>query len=111
MNREFAKVLNELGIMSENTKIVAYYKGYTLDGSKIDTKGELLIKKIDFDKFNIEATPLFGHTQYLININDVLEIDGMDPKRLGKVFNINYDGSLQAIGKKRGRKPRVRTEI
>jgi hypothetical protein len=111
MNSEFIKVLNERGILSENTKILAHYKGYTLDGSKIDTKGELLIKKIDFDKFNLEATPLFGHTRYLINMDDVLEIDGMDPKRLGKVFNINYDGSSQATGKKRGRKPKIRTEV
>ena len=110
MNKEFAKVLNDRGILSENTKIVAHYKGYTLDGSKIDTKGELLIKKID-SNFNIEATPLFGHTKYNIKINDILEIDGMDPKRLGKVFNINYDGSLRNTGKKRGRKPKIRLEV
>jgi hypothetical protein len=111
MNRDFAKVLNERGILHENTKIVAHYKGFTLDGTTINTKGELLVKRIDIDTFLIEATPLFGQNKYLVKIDDIEEIDGMSPQRLGKVFNINDDGTPRNTGKKRGRKPKNYAEV
>ena len=111
MNNEFVKVLFERNILSINSKIIANYKGYTLDGSEIPSRGELLVKQIDNTKqgYMIYATPLFGQTRYKVDIQDVLEIDGMDPLRLGRVFNINSDGSPRAEGRKRGRKPKIRT--
>lgn len=113
MNREFVKTLKERGILGINTKILANYKGYTLDGSTIPSKGELLVKEIDIKESTIDilATPLFGQTKYKISVKDIIEIDGMNPQRLGRVFNINIDGSTRITGKKRGRKPKVKTAI
>lgn len=113
MNIEFVRALKERGILAENTKILANYKGYTLDGSTIPSRGELLVKQMDITETNImiQATPLFGQTKYQIGLKDIIEIDGMDPVRLGKVFNINSDGSQRVTGRKRGRKPKVRAEV
>lgn len=111
MNQEFVKALNERGILNVNSKILANYKGHTLDGSSIPSRGELLVKQIDLSELKVIATPLFGQTRYVIAIKDIIEIDGMDPIRLGRVFNINPDGSPRSIGKKRGRKPKNYSEI
>lgn len=112
MNLEFLKVLYNRGIFTTNSKILANYKGFTLDGSMIPSKGELLVKQIELSEqdVKIEATPLFGQIRYAVKINDIIEIDGMDPPRLGRVFNINPDGSDRAMGRKRGRKAKVRPE-
>lgn len=111
MNQEFVKALNERGILSVNSKILANYKGHTLDGSMIPSRGELLVKQIDLQEYKIIATPLFGQTRYVVGIKDIIEIDGMDPIRLGRVFNINPDGSPRQTGRKRGRKPKIRPEV
>lgn len=111
INTKFFKALNDKGILSINSKILANYKGHTLDGSSIPSRGELLVKHIDLNEYTIEATPLFGQTRYQIGIKDIIEIDGMDPTRLGRVFNLNPDGSNRATGLKRGRKPKIRTTI
>jgi hypothetical protein len=54
---------------------------------------------------------LFGQNKYLVKIDDIEEIDGMSPQRLGKVFNINDDGTPRNTGKKRGRKPKNYAEV
>lgn len=109
MDLIFAKILTEKGILGTNTKILANYKGYTLDGTEIPSQGELLIKQIESSEseFYVIATPLFGQNRYKIQLKDILEVDGMDPYRLGRVFNINSDGTDKIVGKKRGRKPKI----
>lgn len=39
-----------------------------------------------------------------IQLPAVLSINGMEPKRFASVFNLNWDGTNQYTGKKRGRK-------
>tara|TARA_R110000868_G_scaffold183767_2_gene425118 strand:+ start:14030 stop:14380 length:351 start_codon:yes stop_codon:yes gene_type:complete len=39
-----------------------------------------------------------------IQLPSVLTINGMDPQRFASVFNLNWDGTNQYKGKKRGRK-------
>ena len=41
---------------------------------------------------------------YVMQMEDIEEIDGMDPKRLASVYNIKADGTAKPVGKKRGRK-------
>lgn len=47
--------------------------------------------------------------QFKINSDIILRIDGMDPANLATVYNIKADGTDQPLGKKRGRKPKVRS--
>lgn len=113
MNIEFLRALEQQGILGLNTKILANYEGYTLDGSSIPSRGELLVKHLEFTDTTVKitATPPFGETRYQIKMNDILEIDGMAPERIGRVFNINIDGSNRTMGRKRGRKPKIRSEV
>jgi hypothetical protein len=39
---------------------------------------------------------------------DVTAIDGMSVERYAELYNINSDGTLKAVGRKRGRKPKNR---
>ena len=43
-----------------------------------------------------------------VQIEDVLAIDGMSVERYAEIYNINADGSLRSMGRKRGRKPKIR---
>jgi|SaaInl74LU_5_DNA_1037368.scaffolds.fasta_scaffold04786_8 hypothetical protein len=45
--------------------------------------------------------------EYLMRWDDLKSIDGMDPTRYAKVYNIKEDGSTTSSGKKRGRKPKA----
>ena len=45
--------------------------------------------------------------QYSMLVNDVQEVDGMNPVRLASIFNIKADGTDKIAGKKRGRKPKT----
>ena len=45
--------------------------------------------------------------QYVMPVENVDEVDGMNPVRLASIFNIKADGSDKAAGKKRGRKPKT----
>ena len=47
--------------------------------------------------------------KYIMHIDNVKEVDGMNPARLASVFNIKADGSNKVAGKKRGRKPKLKT--
>jgi len=43
-----------------------------------------------------------------VMVEDVLAIDGMSIERYAEIYNINADGSLRSMGRKRGRKPKIR---
>lgn len=45
--------------------------------------------------------------QYVMQFDDLLEVDGMDLPRYARVYNIKPDGSRAVTGKKRGRKPKT----
>ncbi len=47
----------------------------------------------------------FGNSTVVeIPLAAVVSINGMEPRRFASVFNLNWDGSNQYTGKKRGRK-------
>ena len=39
---------------------------------------------------------------------EIVAVDGMAVDRYADVYNINRDGSSKSVGKKRGRKPKIR---
>jgi hypothetical protein len=47
----------------------------------------------------------------LIHSDNVLGIDGMTPARFAAVYNIGPDGGPRRVGKRRGRKPKVRIPL
>ena len=40
----------------------------------------------------------------LVSANDISKVDGMSLERVAKIFNINPDGTIKDVGKKRGRR-------
>lgn len=44
---------------------------------------------------------------YQMLVQNIQEIDGMDPVRLASVYNIKANGQVKKPGKKRGRKPKT----
>jgi hypothetical protein len=49
-----------------------------------------------------------GMNELIVMAHDVLAIDGMSIERFAEIYNINADGSLRSMGRKRGRKPKIR---
>lgn len=49
-----------------------------------------------------------GINELSVMAADVLAIDGMSIERYAEIYNINADGSLRSMGRKRGRKPKIR---
>ena len=72
-------------------------RDYTVTGIEISAPGyELLLRAID------------GTQCCAVRSGEIVAIDGMAVERYADVYNINMDGSLRSVGKKRGRKPKVR---
>jgi len=100
MNDNLVQALIKDGIIREDTEFVAKYLGTGLDGecnqkvsglfvtkSVVKTKGKIVIKAIN--KSNNQL--------YRIIPENVIELDGMDPIRLAKIFNIKPDGTRQKV--------------
>lgn len=49
-----------------------------------------------------------GTRELSVQVEDVMAIDGMSIERYAEIYNINPDGSLRTMGRKRGRKPKIR---
>ena len=72
-------------------------RDYTVTGIAAAARGyELMLKEMD------------GGNRCAVWSSEVVAIDGMAVERYADVYNINLDGSARSIGKKRGRKPKLR---
>lgn len=80
----------------DNTgKLRRYQDNFHLE-SLIENQGEwiLTVRKI------------IGQEYLKVRAQDILALDGMSPERYVDVYDINPDGSVKKLGKKRGRKPK-----
>lgn len=83
---------NESPERTKANHIVEVHKCYE------NEKGEILIEAYstaDGELFNVKPA-------------DIHLIDGMSPKKIAYVYGYNEDGSKRKLGKKRGRKPKIR---
>lgn len=106
MNDNLAETLVNKGIINTNTKLETRYFGKGLDGNfSVPAVGTFTVTKIEkrkeFMVFTLARTDGF---ETIVPSDYVLRIDGMDPVRLAKVYNLTDDGSPGKVGKKRGRK-------
>ena len=90
MNKKLLKTLVEQGLVHTRTRVRRWTKGRSWTDQSFD------IIKISNWHSNIEA-------------DAILEVDGMDPERFAKVYNITPDGTVKIV-KKRGRKPKHEQE-
>lgn len=106
MKKQLAESLINRGIMKPGTLLYGYTQASGLGQIAQTLPLELMME--EFDGTIFKCRDRLGK-KYTMHINDVQEVDGMEPVRLASVFDIKADGGKKIAGKKRGRKPRVKT--
>lgn len=106
MKRQLAEALINKGIMQPGTLLYGYTQTSGLGQTLQTLPLELMMENFDGEIFICRDR--LGK-KYTMHINDVKEVDGMDPIRLASVFDIKADGEKKIAGKKRGRKPKIKT--
>jgi hypothetical protein len=106
MKKQLAEALINKGIMKPGTLLYGYTQTSGLGQTLQTLPLELMME--EFDGTTFYCRDRLGKN-YTMHINDVQEVDGMEPTRLASVFNIKANGENKIAGKKRGRKPKVKT--
>ena len=110
MDTNLCNTLVQKALICQGTKLLAMIKKEGIGGTTSVKLTPLVIENIDGLGFpaNIIITCLDPDSRMTIEIipSQIVDVDGMVPERLGKIFNVNPDGTLRAPGKKRGRKPK-----
>jgi hypothetical protein len=52
-----------------------------------------------------------GREEIVVPMSDITAIDGMSIDRYAEIYNINPDGSMKSMGRKRGRKPKMKISV
>ena len=115
MDKTLATKLLAKNLITETTEIVARYKGSSISGDVSVTSTDVFSVQRVLGT-NQEGTIFLqvqstrdGSTRTVTQA-DITEIDGMEPNRFASVYNIKADGSAAAVGKRRGRKPKDRSQ-
>ena len=106
MKKQLAEALINRGIMKPGTLLYGLTQTSGLGQTLQTLPLELMME--EFNGTIFYCRDRLGK-KYTMHIDDVKEVDGMEPARLASVFDIKADGSNKVAGKKRGRKPRVKT--
>lgn len=107
MNHLIPSLLDNSGLTSD-TVITAYHISKNMYGKlqrKVDQFTLVNIYSIG-DQYQLKLKTLNGSDEVMVRANDVVALDGMEPERFVDIYNINPDGSIKCVGKKRGRKPK-----
>ena len=102
-----AKTLVDKKYIHRRTLLLVSYNFFNMDQQE-NTFGEFIINNIFYHKdrifFNISST--FDESRKVINSDQIIKIDGMEPTRFADIFNINSKGNNKTLGKRSGRKPK-----
>lgn len=113
METALFKTLVDKNLVQTGTTLLVKRLAVGLSGQH-DTPVEEEFQVVDFinkgaDSIQVKAFRTTDGHGYRIKPHSILEIDGMDPVVLGKIYRIKPDGTLKAAGNKRGRKPKQRS--
>jgi len=106
MKKELAEALINRGIMKPGTLLYGLTETSGLGQTLQSVPLELMME--DFDGKIFYCRDRVGK-KYTMKLQEVREVDGMLPSRLASVFNIKANGQNSVVGKKRGRKPKVKS--
>jgi hypothetical protein len=106
MKKQLAEALINRGIMKPGTLLYGLTQTSGLGQTLQTLPLELMME--EFNGTTFYCRDRLGK-KYTMHIDDVKEVDGMEPTRLASVFNIKADGENKITGKKRGRKPKIKT--
>jgi len=105
MKESLIETLLNRNIIQPGTLIYGKVEAASLGQDMYMFPMELLFE--DYRNKEFHCRDKFG-SPFIIKFDDLLEIDGMEPDRLASSFNIKSDGTDKPVGKKRGRKAKVR---
>ena len=102
--------LIENGILTTEAVVTARTTQINRYGMAVHTQEDYLLKSITShsDGYRLSLSDLLERYHVQVGLNDITAIDGMSLDRYAEVYNINSDGSQRSIGRKRGRKPKIR---
>ena len=109
MNQLISALVDRHVISGDNV-ITASYTVQDSVGRTLKKVGNFGLINVEKSDENIQFTLQHVLEKKKIKVNDeaIIAIDGMDIRRYADVYDINSDGSNKKIGKKRGRKPKIR---
>jgi hypothetical protein len=107
---QLISALVERHVISGDNVITASYTVQDSVGRTLKKVGNFGLINVEKSDDNIQFTLQHVIEKKRVKVNDeaIIAIDGMDIRRYADVYDINADGSNKKIGKKRGRKPKVR---
>jgi hypothetical protein len=110
MNIELASALINRGIVNNRTRILARCPVPAFGGMPTEKLLFLNVDKVISEDGTMKFISCHrSGRKFSVPIDKIIEIDGMEPVRLGLAFDIKADGIKKGAGKKRGRKPRINT--
>ena len=100
--------LIDLGALAKDSLVTARNSTKNSYGALSYTLDEYILQDIIQDENVLQLKQANGTAIISVAVDDITAIDGMSIARYAEIYNINPDGSLKSIGRKRGRKPKIR---
>ena len=108
MYKDLAEALIKKGLITYNTELRGLARTTsTFNGTSEKIENYVRVNSISKNNTLFNCSDIHGHGAYTMSVNDVDEIEGMDPIRFAECYDMKSDGSHKKPGKKRGRKPKT----
>lgn len=109
MDIVLAETLINKGIIREQLEVQARFKSKGLSTESVTVSGSFTIREIQKHgtDYRFKLVGINDGKQVIVTQKSIRAIDGMEPERFARIFNVNPDGSIKKRGKKRGRKTKV----
>lgn len=113
MTAELLEQLINKNVFSDDTIITAYYQTIDSFGRSFKRTTECKIKNIinKENKYEFELIGLQENILIKATTDSILSIDGMTLERYADIYDLNPDGTNKKVGRKRGRKPKLKIGI
>lgn len=106
--------LIERGVIRPRSEVEAVYLGRDLGGnSLVRLNGTFLVLEVlsTPEGYVLDCANTLDGRRRRLPGEAVLRIDGMTPERMGANFALSIEGEPLKVGKRRGRKPKIRTVV
>jgi len=100
--------LIDLGALAKDSMVTARKGTQNKYGAMIYTMDEYVLQDIAHQDDTLRLKQANGSAVISAHLHDITAIDGMSLDRYAEIYNVNPDGSLKSMGRKRGRKPKIR---
>jgi len=104
------ETLIDLGALAKDSLVTARKGTLNRFGIMIYTSDDYMLQGISNleQGLSLALKQADGQEEIMASVADITAIDGMSVARYAEIYNINPDGSLKSMGRKRGRKPKIK---